>query len=130
MDVDLGHIVGTEQRRPEVALFAGLGDCAFEDRRLLGVLATDVDIGGRPANHPEVDQHALDQHVRVAQDDLAVLKGPGLRLVAIDDEVALGPTGEERGLLAGGEACATTTAQVRGDHLVDQLLARHADGFA
>ena len=128
--VDVGDVIGARQRRADVALLARLGDRALEDRGLLGVLTTDVDVRAGTADHPEVDDDPLDQHVRVAQDDLAVLERARLGLVAIDHEVAVDTLRQERRLATGGEASATTAAQVRRDHLVDELLARHAKRLA
>src|SRR2546428_13390316 len=42
---------------------------------------------GRRADRPRRDEHPLDERVRVALEQVAVLERPGLALVGVDDEV-------------------------------------------
>ena len=51
------------------------------------VLAADVDVDVLRLDRVRRDEAALDQAVRDLQHDLAVLEGPGLRLVGVDGEV-------------------------------------------
>ena len=78
--------------------------------------------------------HALDEEVRDAQHDLAVLEGAGLGLVGVDDEVdRLGRVlglGQEARLAAHREARAAAAAHVRGEQLVEHRLALHAERLA
>ena len=93
------------------------------------VLAADVDEGRASARDREAhDQDALEQRVRVAQDQLAVLERARLGLVGVDDDVALGAGREEARLAAGREAGAAAAAQARGAELGDLLAASCLDG--
>ena len=64
--------------------------------------------------------------MRRAQQQLAVLAAARLRLVGVDDEVALGAGREEARLAAGREAGAAAAAQRRAAELGDQRLGVHA----
>src|SRR5262249_14943729 len=64
---------------------------------------------------PRRDQHPLDEGVRVALQEVAVLEGPRLALVGVDHQVhrASVVLGDERPLGARGEAGSAETAKVR-----------------
>jgi len=73
------------------------------------------------------DDQSLDEQVRAAEEDLAILEGPRLSLVGVDHQV-LGEAGflaDEVPLHPGGEARAAAPAQVGLDHFVDDLLRLH-----
>ena len=79
----------------------------------------------RGAGRVAHDQDALEQRVRVAQQQLAILERSRLGLVGVDDDVARLGGGQEARLAAGGEAGAAAAAQARGRDGLDDLLARH-----
>src|SRR5262249_13356541 len=58
-----------------------------EDAPGLDVLAADVDEGRVAADCVGGDEHPLDQRVGIALEDVAVLEGPRLALVGVDDEI-------------------------------------------
>src|SRR5207249_11945768 len=62
-------------------------DCALQYLDLGQVLAADVDEDGPRLDRVRSDQAALDEKMRIAEHDLAVLERAGLRLVCVDDEV-------------------------------------------
>src|SRR6266850_1282388 len=86
----------------------------------LHVLAADVDEALRAADRARCDQHALDQRVRVAFEQVPVLESTGLAFVGIDDEVdrtRMG-LGDERPLRSRREAGAAQAAEVGLLHLL------------
>ena len=62
-----------------------MATCRFDG--LVVELAADIDVGGAGAHGEAGDQAALDQHMRIEAQDLAILAGAGLGLVGIDDEI-------------------------------------------
>ena len=109
--------------RAEQPGLIGLVDRRLQDDSLVVVLAADVDVGGMSAHREARDQAALDQRLRIVADDVAVLAGAGLGLVAVYDEIGGAPVrrglGHEAPLHAGREAGAATAAQARLLHLLD-----------
>ena len=116
MDVDLEVETAVEDVSPEVSLLGGLVDGLLQHQRLAVKLAADVDVGHVGADGVRRDDHALDQHVGIDVDDLAVLEGPGLRLVGVADQVLRlgGVLGHEAPLDAGRKSGAAAAAQTGG----------------
>src|SRR5512132_483458 len=83
-------------------------------------LAAQVDEGVAAADGVGGDDHALDQGVRVALEQLHVLEGARLALVGVDHQVGrlAGPLGQEPPLHAGGEPGPAPAPQPR---VLDQL---------
>jgi hypothetical protein len=71
----------------EQARGARIVDGTCQDLVLREILAADVDEDGSRLDRMRRDQAALDQQVRVARHDLAVLEGARLRFVGVDDDV-------------------------------------------
>ncbi len=77
-------------------------------------LAAHVDVGGIALDSEGREGRALDQLVRVLIDDLVVVEGARLGLVAVAEQVAREETlGQKAPLQAGGEAGAAAAAQAR-----------------
>ena len=86
------------------------------------VLAAQVDVGRARADGVAGDDQPFDELMRVALDDLPVLEGAGLALVAVAGEVASasGPRlRHEAPLHAGAEAGAAAAAQTGGLDFLD-----------
>src|SRR5437763_10031997 len=82
-----------------------------------------------PLDGVAADDESSDEHVRAAQEDLAILEGARLALVGVDGEV-LGEArllADEGPLHAGGKPGSATPAQARLHHLVDDLLRLHLE---
>ncbi len=82
------------ERRPEDALAeeaggVGLVECRLEALVLGPDLAVDVVVADAGTHRVAGDRHALDHHVRVVAQDVAVLERPGLAFVRIADDVLL-----------------------------------------
>src|SRR5207249_9546661 len=109
---------GAEDALPEEAPRARLGDRLLQHARAVRELAADVDVGGVAADGVRGDDDALEQLMRIALDDLAVLEGAGLALVGVDREVdgLLALLGEEAPLHPGRKARAAPPAEVRRLH--------------
>ena len=100
-----------------------------EDVVLGRVLAADVDEDVPRLDRVRRDQAALDQPVRDAQHDLAVLERARLRLVGVHRQVDrlrdLVRRRDEARLAAGREERAAAAAQVRLDQLIRHVVRRH-----
>jgi len=103
-----------------------------QDRLLGPVLVADEDPALLAAADEHPEQQALEHEVRLLGEHLAILEGPGLRLVGVADGVLgrrlLGR--DELPLLAGRKARAAHAAQLRllerGDYLLVLELARES----
>src|SRR5437879_4775404 len=84
----------------------GFLDGGAHDAPRLDVLAADVDEAQVRADGARGDEHALDEGVRIALHEIAVLEGAGLALVRVDHEIARRrrALGNEAPIHAGGEA--------------------------
>src|SRR5215211_5135091 len=93
-------------------------------------LAAQVDEGVAAADGIRGDDHALDQGVRVALEQLHVLEGAGLALVGVDHQVGrlAGPLGQEAPLHAGGEPGPAPTPQPGVLDQLDQVIGRLLEG--
>src|SRR2546430_14041645 len=103
---------------PYTTLFRSLVrllDGGAEATPRLDVLAADVDEAERRADGARGDEHALDERVRVALEQVAVLERARLALVGVDDEVDGAGVGlrDEGPLHPRREAGAAEAAQVR-----------------
>src|SRR5690606_4303623 len=109
---------------------ARLLDARVERVRQVPELAPAVDVDRPGADRIRADQRTLDQLVRVALHDLAVLEGTRLALVSVDGDVSgFRVLRDEAPLHAGGEARAAAPAQPRRlDHL-DHLVGREGHSF-
>ena len=121
----LGDDVEVDARAEDVlaeeAFFVGFGDGALDDLEQVAVLAAQVDEAQLRPDGEAGDHGALDDRVRVLEEDDVVLAGAGLGFVAVDEHV-LGLfrlLGHEAPLHAGGEAGAAAAAQPGGFHDVD-----------
>jgi ubiquinone/menaquinone biosynthesis C-methylase UbiE len=85
--VQLEAEVGTEKLVAQVAGFARFLQRGLEDLVAVEDLAVDVVVADLRAQHVAGDRHALDQLVRVVAQDVAVLEGARLALVAVADDV-------------------------------------------
>src|SRR5205807_6909 len=118
-----GRVVArAEHVAADVALLARLLERRAQHLELGAVLPADVDERRRGTDAVAHRQDALDQRVRVAEHDLAVLEGARLRLVGVDAQVGrLAVLGQERRLAAGREAGTAAAAQAGavdgGDHV-------------
>src|SRR6266545_93363 len=97
------------------AVAVGVGEGGLQAAAGEAALAAQVDEGGAAADRVGRDDHALDQRVRVALQQLHVLEGARLALVGVDHQVGrlAGAPGKEAPLHAGGEAGAAAAAQAR-----------------
>src|SRR5262249_45636860 len=112
----------------EITLGVRLLDGFPHDEKLAHHLAADVEVGVVTADRDRADDAAFDELVRIPVEELAVLAGAGLRLIAVDDEMAgLGVVGVEAPLRARAEAGAAAATEVRFLPLVDDLGGLHAD---
>src|SRR4029079_4662821 len=94
------------------------------------VLAADVDEGRRGADPEAHRDNALDQRVRVAQHDLAVLERAGLRLIGVHAQVGgLAVLGQERGLAPGREPGPAAAAYAGAVDRGDDVLWRSGEGL-
>ena len=130
-DIGAGAAAQMDARMPRQPGGFDRRDLAFEDRAALRVFVAqiDVDLGG--LDRPGGDQHPFEKAVRVGFEEIAVLEGAGLALVAVDRQQP------RRRLLAhqppfapGRKAGAAEPAQARMlerfDHLIAGALARQA----
>ena len=125
---------GPEHVLPHVAGLARLLERGDDDLVLRQVFAADVDEGEVGADRVCGDDDALDEEMRDAHHDLAVLERPGLGFVRVDDEVdrlgrVLGLWQEAR-LATHGEARPAAPADVGGEQLVEDRLSLHPEGLA
>src|SRR5918994_2118943 len=93
-------------------------------------LAPQVDEGVAAADGVGGDDHALDQGVRVALEQLHVLEGAGLALVGVDHQVGrlAGPLGQEAPLHPGREAGPAAAPEPGVLDQLDQVLGRLPEG--
>ena len=101
---------------------------AFEDRMALRVFVAQINVDVRGLDHPGGDQHPFQKSMRIGFEEIAVLEGAGLALVAIDRHqpgrrlLAYQPP-----LTAGRKTGAAEPAQTRMlegfDHLIAGALA-------
>ena len=124
VDDQLQVAVGAEDVLAEVAGLIRFGDRGVEDVGLRVVLAADEDEGVADAGGERGDRDPLDQLVRVALHQLAVLEGARLGLVGVAAEVLVdaAAAGQEAGLLAHREAGAAAAAQPRLFELLEHLV--------
>src|SRR5918994_1197543 len=111
-------------------LVVGGVDRRLEPAARPAALAPQVDEGVAAADGVGGDDHALDQGVRVALEQLHVLEGAGLALVGVDHQVGrlAGPLGQEAPLHAGREAGPATAPQPGVLDQLDQVLGRLPEG--
>ena len=125
---------GAEHVLADEAGLAGLLERRGQDLVLGQVLAADVDERQARADRVRGDEDALDEQVRDARHQLAVLERPRLGLVGVDHEIdrlrRVLRLRQEAGLAAHGEAGAAAAAHVGGEQLVQHRLALHADRLA
>jgi len=74
----------------EKALVVGFLDGSAQDAPRLHVLTADIDEAKVRADGARGDEHALDEGVRIALHEVAVLEGAGLALVRVDHEIPRG----------------------------------------
>jgi hypothetical protein len=122
--------VGTEQIVAEVTGFACLLERGLEDLVAVEDLAVDIVVADLRAKHVAGDRHTLDQLVRVVAQDIAVLEGARLALVAVADDVLVALEGarHEAPLQACREARTAATAQRAGLELGNDVVARYLLG--
>ena len=115
-------------QRAEARLRFGQG--ALELETGLVELAADVDMGSVCADEPGGDGHALDEAMGSAQHDLAVLEGPRLALVRVDDDVLRRRALPQDGvpLDRGGEAGAAAALKPRDLQLGEEGVPPHRPG--
>src|SRR3954453_1941442 len=137
-DIGAGAVRDVDVERPAVDVvladqlrLIGLVDRGLEMLALADELAADIDVAGMRVHRAARDQAALDQEMRIVPHDLAILAGPGLGFVGVDAEIARPAVGRflrhERPLETGREAGATTAAQPRRLHLVDDPVTALVD---
>src|SRR5206468_3377807 len=87
------------------------------------VLAPDVHVGFVAADRKGGDDHALDERVGIALEDVPVLERSGLSLVCVDHQVLRlrASLGDERPFSRGWKSGPAQTAEVCTPHLVDDL---------
>src|SRR5262249_47227663 len=91
------------------------------------VLAPDVDEGSRRMDRTRRDEHALDEGVRIALEEVAVLEGSRLALVGVDHQVDRAGVvlRDERPLGARRKPGAAEPAQVRALDLLENRGGLH-----
>ena len=126
-DVRAGAAVQDDRDAVEQVGLVHFVERGADDLELGEVLAADVDEDVLRADRVRGDQAALDQPVRNAQHDLAVLERPRLRLVGVHRQVRRlrRVARDEARLAARGEERAAAAAQVRVEQLLDHLLRLH-----
>src|SRR5215217_4776823 len=114
----------------EQALVVGGVDRRLEPAAWPAALAPQVDEGVAAADGVGGDDHALDQGVRVALEQLHVLEGAGLALVGVDHQVGrlAGPLGQEPPLHAGREPGPAPAPQPGVLDQLDQVLGGLLEG--
>ena len=126
---DVGARAAVEDDRDvaEQARLAHVRQRRAHDLEDVEVLAAEVDEDVLRLDPVRRHEAALDQPVRVAEHDLAVLERSGLRFVRVDAEVGrlARALREEARLAAHREPGAAAAAQVRRDQLVDDRLRLH-----
>src|SRR5437773_3740979 len=97
----------------------------------LDVLTADVDERLLAPDGARGDQHAFDERVRVALEQVAVFEGPGLALVGVDHEVDRAGVvlRHERPFQPGGESGAAEAPKVRLLRLVGDRRRLHRPGL-
>jgi hypothetical protein len=109
----------------------GLVDRGLQHHVLVEILAAHIDVAGMGPHADARDQAALDQRMRIVADDVAVLAGARLGLIAIHDEVGWTPVriglGHEAPLHAGREAGAAAATQAGLLQLLDDPVAALGD---
>src|SRR4029077_20804765 len=94
--------------------FISLIDRGLEMFTLANELTADINVADMRAHGEARDEAAFDEEMRVVPHDLAILAGPGLRLVSVDDEI-MRPTirlfRHERPFEPGRKPSAATSAQ-------------------
>src|SRR5215212_5660873 len=111
-------------------LVVGGVDRRLEPAARPAALAPQVDEGVAAADGVGGDDHALDQGVRVALEQLHVLEGAGLALVGVDHQVGrlAGPLGQESPLHAGREPGPAPAPQPGVLDQLDQVLGGLLEG--
>ena len=111
----------------EIAGGIGLVDGLLQGLDLGGVFTADIYIGGMAAYGVAADDDALDQHVRITGQDIAVLEGRRFRFIGVDGEIDrfVQALGQEGPLQAGRKTCAATAAQSAVLDLVDDCRRFH-----
>ena len=114
VNVNLAVEAAAEDVLADEALRAGLFDGALDVLDALEQLTANVDVADLGLDRVAGDQAALDERVRVALHDEAVLERARLALVCVDAQVdgLVGVLGQEAPLDARGEARAAAAAQV------------------
>src|SRR5690606_4665606 len=127
--VDVQREVGAHGAGAEDSGLVGLLDRRLHPLRLELELAAQVDVRLVRADRLAGDADALEHQVRLVLEDVAVLEGPRLGLVAVHREVArLGVVlGDEAPLESGRDARAAPAAQVALLHLVDDGRRLHPE---
>ncbi len=99
---------------------------AVEALRRAEVLAPDVHVGLVAANAVSGDDHALQQRMRVALEEIAILERPRFSFVGVHDQInrLCAVLRDERPLLRRRESGSAETAEIRARHLVDDLRGR------
>ncbi len=132
MDVQLAVEPGAEDVFAEIAGFERLGDRFLRVLRAFLVGVAQKEVADRRLQGVGRDDHPFDQLMRVRHQQLAVLVGAGLHLVAVADQVLLAGLvdREERPFQAGDEAGAATPAQPRTLDQLDQVFRAHLQRLA
>ena len=127
-DVGAGAAVQDDRHFAEQPRLARLGERVSHDLELGQVLAADIDEDVLRLDRVRRDQAALDQPVRDAQHDLAVLERPRLRLVGVHGDVDrlgnLVRRGDEARFAPRREERTAAAAQIRLDEQLGHLVRR------
>ena len=127
MDRDFERVVAALDVGSEIARFVRFLDGMLETSRCFGILAPDVDKGVANTKGVTRNGDALEKLVRVAFGELAVVEGPRLGFIAVDNEVAWFCRGEEPPLDTHREPGSTAASHVRCLDFCDDIVARHVE---
>jgi hypothetical protein len=90
LDVEV-EAVAAENPRAEQALGATALQHRVEMRQEVTILAAQIEEAPTGTDDPGADRHALDHQIGIVGQQDAILEGPGLALVRVADDVAIGP---------------------------------------
>ena len=128
MDGYLEIVIGAKDPAAEVATGIRLVNGRLHPPGRLRILPADVDEGVMNLIRDSGDDDSFDHLVGIALEQLAILEGPGLRLVCVDHEIGRPGRGKEAPLEARRECRPSPTQQTGGLYGVDQLVSCHAHG--
>src|SRR6516162_4471206 len=107
-------------------------NCSLKPLAFANEFTSHIDVASVGRHRAAGDQAALDEKMRIVSHDLAILAGPGFRLVGIDDEIMRTPVGllrHERPFQSGRKSRAAAPALPRRLDFIDDSVAAASQNF-